>query len=54
MMKSKKRVIVCDYDNPKGYTFPSFGFGSSFCFILVRHTDRIVAWVRTCSKIIYE
>lgn len=25
----KKRVIVCDYDNPNGYTFPSFGFGSS-------------------------
>src|SRR3989344_7128803 len=24
-----KKVIVCDYDNPKGYTFPSFGFGSS-------------------------
>jgi len=25
----KKRLVVCDYDNPKGYTFPSFGFGSS-------------------------
>jgi len=25
----KKKVIVCDYDNPKKYTFPSFGFGSS-------------------------
>ncbi|MBU2578844.1 glycosyltransferase [Patescibacteria group bacterium] len=25
----KKKLIVCDYDNPKGYTFPSFGFGSS-------------------------
>lgn len=29
MFMNKKRVIVCDYDNPKGYTFPSFGFGSS-------------------------
>ena len=26
---NKIRLIVCDYDNPKGYTFPSFGFGSS-------------------------
>lgn len=26
---AKIRLIVCDYDNPKGYTFPSFGFGSS-------------------------
>lgn len=26
---NKKRIVVCDYDNPKGYTFPSFGFGSS-------------------------
>lgn len=25
----KIKLIVCDYDNPKGYTFPSFGFGSS-------------------------
>jgi glycosyltransferase involved in cell wall biosynthesis len=29
MIKPKKRVIICDYDNPKKYTFPSFGFGSS-------------------------
>ncbi len=29
MIKTKKRIIVCDYDNPKKYTFPSFGFGSS-------------------------
>ena len=28
-LQSRKRVVVCDYDNPKGYTFPSFGFGSS-------------------------
>ncbi|NWF65813.1 MAG: glycosyltransferase [Chloroflexi bacterium] len=28
-MVRKIRLIVCDYDNPKGYTFPSFGFGSS-------------------------
>ena len=28
-MNKIKRIIVCDYDNPKGYTFPSFGFGSS-------------------------
>lgn len=25
----KKKFIVCDYPNPKNYTFPSFGFGSS-------------------------
>lgn len=29
MIKTRKRLIVCDYDNPKKYTFPSFGFGSS-------------------------
>lgn len=28
-LQPKKRVIVCDYKNPKKYTFPSFGFGSS-------------------------
>ncbi len=27
--RKTKKVIVCDYDNPKKYTFPSFGFGSS-------------------------
>ncbi len=25
----KKKFIVCDYPNPKNYTFPPFGFGSS-------------------------
>ena len=29
MIKPKKRIIICDYDNPQKYTFPSFGFGSS-------------------------
>jgi len=26
---SKKKIVICDYPNPKNYTFPSFGFGSS-------------------------
>lgn len=38
-----KRVIVCDYDNPKGYTFPSFGFGSS--------EKRIWHFAKTLSEI---
>lgn len=25
----KRRIVICDYPNPKNYTFPSFGFGSS-------------------------
>jgi dipeptidase E len=40
---SKKKVIVCDYDNPKKYTFPSFGFGSS--------EKRIWHFAKTLSEI---
>lgn len=28
-MRQKKKLVVCDYPNPKNYTFPSFGMGSS-------------------------
>ena len=38
-----KKVIVCDYDNPKKYTFPSFGFGSS--------EKRIWHFAKTLSEI---
>lgn len=34
---------MCDYDNPKGYTFPSFGFGSS--------EKRIWHFAKTLSEI---
>lgn len=43
MIRNKKRIIVCDYDNPKGYTFPSFGFGSS--------EKRIWHFAKTLSEI---
>jgi len=26
---NKRRLVVCDYDNPHGYTFPNFDMGSS-------------------------
>lgn len=26
---NKKKIIICDYDNPDKYTFPNFGMGSS-------------------------
>jgi len=39
----KKKVIVCDYDNPQKYTFPSFGFGSS--------EKRIWHFAKTLSEI---
>ncbi len=29
LFKTPKTLVVCDYDNPKNYTFPSFGLGSS-------------------------